>query len=470
MSYNYLPIDRKWLSFQQVKNLLDYNQLVSITFDAHEKIIECHDYINNIASSKMHRNDTMSFKTKLIENNAWLTGNEVPVEIVKLMLMLKIKSLSFGYSGVQIDIVKRLMEMYNNAVFPIVYMQSPITATSYDLPLIQLVLPLAGLGEVNFKGQKKPSLQVFNELNWPIIHLKNYEEKALISGTQTTSAYGLYLLKAAEQLLQFADVIAALSIHVFDCNIQLSYKKLHDISAHLGQVETASNILKYLREDKRTLQKNISIIPYSFSSIPDLHGAAKDTFKFVLKAFLEEINSVAGELNIFPGDEQVFHNAYSSSQTLWQALHFLTTSINKMATISQGRINELFTAPIDNFEISFLSILQNTVADVMNENKQLCNLNADTHAISENEQGYYLSATADAASKAIRLIQNVEKIFAIELIIATQILQQEKMSPASSFLGELLKAFNEQVPITNKAGDWHVEIENAIYFMISYKI
>ena len=135
MSYNYLPLDRKHTNFQQIKNLLAYDQLVSITFDAHARILKCREYLDEKMKEKdavfygintgfgflqnVRIDDTQlnELQSNLLKSHACGLGDEVPEEIVKLMIMLKIKSLSYGHSGVQIDTVKRLMDMYNAKMY-----------------------------------------------------------------------------------------------------------------------------------------------------------------------------------------------------------------------------------------------------------------------------------------------------------------------------------------------------------------
>src|SRR5260221_3007170 len=170
MSYNYLPLDKNPTNFQQVKNLLAYKQLISITFDAHERITKCREYLDNrlensdqlfygintgfgyLQNVKIDKTQLQQLQDNLLQSHACGLGEEVPEDIVKLMIMLKIKSLSYGNSGVQVDTVKRLMDMYNNDVLPVIYTQGSLGASGDLAPLAHLCLPLIGLGEVNYQG------------------------------------------------------------------------------------------------------------------------------------------------------------------------------------------------------------------------------------------------------------------------------------------------------------------------------
>ena len=229
MSYNYLPLDKQHTNFQQIKNLLAFNQLVSITFDAHFRITECRNYLDKkltesdalfygintgfgyLQNIKIDKTQLQQLQSNLIQSHACGMGEQVPLDIVKLMVMLKIKSLSYGYSGVQIDTVKRLMDMYNADVFPVIYTQGSLGASGDLAPLSHLSLPLIGMGEVWHQGEKMPSSEALKKFNWQPIELKSKEGLALINGTQFMSAYGLHSLVQADRLVKWADVIAAIS-------------------------------------------------------------------------------------------------------------------------------------------------------------------------------------------------------------------------------------------------------------------
>lgn len=207
MSYNYLPLDRKPLFFDQIINLLDYEQLVSITFDAHEQILIDRDYldkkiaegallenINTINGKAIEASETATVQKEMLVRNTFTEGAILPIPIVKLTLMLKIKSLSYGKSGIDIETVKRLMEMYNNDMLPVLYSNDNFNDAAV---LSQLSLPLIGLGNVHYKGVLMSVEEALEKQGWQALQLKSKEAIALMSGYQFTNAYGLFYAKEA---------------------------------------------------------------------------------------------------------------------------------------------------------------------------------------------------------------------------------------------------------------------------------
>jgi histidine ammonia-lyase len=496
MSYNYLPLDRKWLNFQQVKNLLDYDQLVSITFDAHERILKCRQYLDKkldnsdalyygintgfgyLQDVKINKDQIARLQYNLLVSHACGLGDEVPVDIVKLMLMLKIKSLSYGNSGVQIDTVKRLMEMYNNEVYPVIYTQGSLGASGDLAPLSHLSLPLLGLGEVYFKGQKRKSAEVLKELHWPVITLQSKEGLALINGTQFMTAYGMYALKKAEKLLMFADLIAALSFDAFDCAIEPMHEKIHSIRPHKGQMETAAIIRQYLGGSEILLQKKIRVQdPYSFRCIPQVHGATKDTFAFVLSTFLTEINSVTDNPNIFPEEDLLLSGGNFHGQPLALALDFLAIAMAEIGSISERRVYQLIGAQsgLPAFLVkspglhSGFMIPQYTAAAIVSENKQLCTPSSVDSIPSSNNQEDHVSMGANGATKCLRVINNVEKLLAIELFTAVQAMEFRRPAKTSPFLEKIIAEFRSKVSFVSEDRVLHDDMVNAIEFINSYK-
>lgn len=497
MSYNYLPLDRKWLHFDQVKNLLDFDQQVSITFDAHERILACRAFLDEkmederqlyygintgfgfLQNVKIDASQIGQLQYNLVVSHACGLGEEVPRDIVKLMLMLKIKSLSFGNSGVQIDTVIRLMNMYNNEVLPVIYTQGSLGASGDLAPLSHLSLPLLGLGDVYYKGRKMPAAEALQQLGWEPIHLQSKEGLALINGTQFMSAYGMYCLKKAEHLLQMADMISALSFDAFDCISEPLHPSIHAVRAHKGQVDTAEKLRYYLTGSAIATQPKQQVQdPYSFRCIPQVHGASKGAFDHILDVFVREINSVTDNPNIFPEEDLIVSGGNFHGQPLALALDYLAIAMSEIANISERRTYQLISGQrglplflVKNAGLnSGFMIPQYTAAGIVSENKQLCTPASVDSISSSNNQEDHVSMGANAATKCYRVIQNVEKVLAIELMSAAQALEFRRPAQSSPILEQLMTQFRETVSFNETDRLLHTDMQLAIGFVEKYRI
>ena len=186
----------------------------------------------------------------LVLSHACGTGDVVPQEVVKIMLLLKAHSLSYGYSGVQLKTVERLIEMFNNEVLPLVYQQGSLGASGDLAPLAHLSLSLLGEGEVYFEGKKKKSKSVLKQLNWSPIQLQSKEGLALLNGTQFMGAYGVLSLIKAQKLSYLADMIGSISLEAFDGRSECFDILLHQVRPHKGQLKSAANYLGILQLTK----------------------------------------------------------------------------------------------------------------------------------------------------------------------------------------------------------------------------
>jgi histidine ammonia-lyase len=393
------------------------------------------------------------------------------------MLMLKIKSLSYGHSGVQIDTVKRLMDMYNHEVLPIIYTQGSLGASGDLAPLSHLSLPLLGLGEVYFQGVKRDTASVWKELGWEPIHLQSKEGLALINGTQFMSAYGLYCLKKAERLLALADMIAALSFDAFDCVQEPLHPLIHQIRAHKGQVKAAQQIANYLQGSAIATQAKSQVQdPYSFRCAPQVHGASQDVFETVLNVFMREINSVTDNPNVFPEEDMIVSGGNFHGQPLALHLDFLSIAMSELANISERRTYQLISGqrglPLFLVKEAGLNsgfmIPQYTAAGIVSENKQLCTPASVDSISSSNNQEDHVSMGANAATKCWRVLQNVERVLAIELLSAAQALDFRRPLQSSPVLEKMHKAFREQVSFNEKDRILHNDMQQAVQFIQSY--
>jgi histidine ammonia-lyase len=495
MSYNYLPLDKSPVNFQQVKNLLEFEQLVSITFDAHEKITRCREYLDSkvrdtddsfygintgfgfLQNVKIDDSQVEQLQYNLLKSHACGMGDEVPAPIVKLMIMLKIKSLSYGFSGVQIDTVKRLMDMYNNEVLPVIFTQGSLGASGDLAPLSHLSLPLIGLGEVRLKGERMKSAAAMEKFGWKPVQLQSKEGLALINGTQFMAAYGLYCLVQAERLLNWADMIAAISFDGFNCTTDALHEKIHAIRSHKGQVATAAKLRNLLKGSSIAAKKEQVQDPYSFRCIPQVHGASRDSFEYVLSVFIKEMNSVTDNPNIFPEDDLILSGGNFHGQPLALVLDFLAIAMSEIANIAERRTYQLisgqrglplFLVKNPGLNSGFM-IPQYTAAGIVSENKQLCTPASVDSISSSNNQEDHVSMGANAATKCLRVMENVEKVLAIELLTAAQALEL-RAGGTSAAIQEVVTAFRKVVPFNEEDRVLHDDMVEAVNFLRSHKL
>ena len=492
MSYNYLPLDRQHTNFQQIKNLLAFDQLVSITFNAHASILHCREYLD----TKLGNSDTLFYgintgfgylqnvqidksqlkelQNNLLKSHACGLGEEVPEEIVKLMIMLKIKSLSYGHSGVQIDTVKRLMDMYNAKMYPVIYTQGSLGASGDLAPLSHLALPLIGLGEVYLEGKKMAAPDALKKLDWSPIELQSKEGLALINGTQFMSAYGLHNLVQADRLLDWANKIAAISFDAFDCVTDPLDKHIHAVRPHAGQVSVAEKMRALLTGSGISFAKKSQVQdPYSFRCIPQVHGATMDTVNYIKDIFIREINSVTDNPNIFPDDDLIVSGGNFHGQPLALAADFLAIAMAELGSISERRTYQLiggqrnlppFLVKNPGLHSGFM-IPQYTAAGIVSENKQLCTPSSVDSIPSSNNQEDHVSMGANGAVKCKRVIENVEKILAIELLTSAQALEFRRPLKTSDELENVIAEFRKVVSFNDADRILHDDILKTIDFM-----
>lgn len=497
MSNNPLVIDNQWLSFDSVKNFIHQHLSITVSSEVEALVTKCRAYLDQkmeghdaayygintgfgfLQNVQIDKGQIEQLQYNLLMSHACGLGEEVPQEIVRLMLMLKVKSLSYGHSGVQLDTVNGLVQLCNENMLPVVYTQGSLGASGDLAPLSHLSLPLIGMGEVNHQGKKHKVEDLFKQLNWQTVKLQSKEGLALINGTQFMTSYGMFCLQRAEHLLKMADAIAAISFDAFDCVSQPLHEAIHRVRAHKGQVGTAAKLREHLQGSNIAAQKKQQVQdPYSFRCIPQVHGASKDVFDNVLNVFLTEINSVTDNPNVFPDEDLIVSGGNFHGQPLALHLDFLSIAMSEMANISERRTYQLISGqrglPLflvkDPGLNSGFMIPQYTAAGIVSENKQLCTPSSVDSISSSNNQEDHVSMGANAATKCLRVVNNVEKVLAIELMTAAQALDFRRPLKSSPFVEQLVEAFRKHVSFNEVDRILHDDMVKAIAFVRAYTI
>ena len=370
-----------------------------------------------------------TLQSNLVKSHACGIGDEVPREIVKLMLLLKIQSLSYGHSGIQLCTVERLADFFNNDILPVVYQLGSLGASGDLAPLAHLSLPLLGLGEVYYNGKKIKTEEVYKKFNWKPITLQSKEGLALLNGTQFMSAYGVFSLLKTFRLSQLADIISSVSLEAFDGRIEPFNDLVHQIRFHKGQIETAKRIRMLLKGSEIITQKKEHVQdPYSFRCIPQVHGASKDSVNYVAYVFSCEINAVTDNPTIFPDEDLIISGGNFHGQPLALALDNLAIAVAELGNISERRTYQLLSGKrnLPPFLVakpglnSGFMIPQYTAASIVNQNKQLCTPASIDSIESSQGQEDHVSMGPIAVRKCNEILRNVRTVLAIEMMSAAQ--------------------------------------------------
>jgi histidine ammonia-lyase len=428
---------------------------------------------------KISNENLSKLQENLVKSHACGTGDEVPHEIVKLMLLLKIQSLSYGHSGIQLQTVQRLVDFYNNDILPIIYQLGSLGASGDLAPLAHLSLPLLGEGEVYFEGFRQPAQKVFDKMGWKPIVLQSKEGLALLNGTQFMSAYGVFSLIKISKLSYLADLIGAISLEGFDGRIEPFNELIHMVRPHKGQINTAKRIKSFLEDSQIVAHPKQHVQdPYSFRCMPQVHGASKDAIDYAKKVFKTEINSVTDNPNIFIESDLIVSGGNFHGQPLALALDFLGIAVAELGSISERRTYQLISGLRDlppflvsnpGLNSGFM-IPQYTAASIVSQNKQLATPASIDSIVSSNGQEDHVSMGANAATKCLRIVDNLERILAIELMNASQALEFRRPLKSSDFIEMFVKSFREEVPLVTEDRILHYDIEKAILFLNSIQI
>lgn len=430
----------------------------------------------SLCNTSIANDDLEKLQKNLVTSHACGIGKQVPDEIVKLILLLKIQGLSYGKSGVQLKTVQRLVDFYNKGVFPVIYQQGSLGASGDLAPLAHLSLPLLGLGEVKYKNEKIPGSELKERFGWKPIQLKSKEGLALLNGTQFMSAYLLYIVQNSAKLFKLANKIAALSIEAFDGSIKPFDPLIHNARPHTGQISVAKDIRKILQGSEMiSAAKEYVQDPYSFRCIPQVHGASNDALDYSKKVLETEINSVTDNPTIFMEDDEIISGGNFHGQPLALALDFLSIAIAEMGSISERRTYKLVsgTRGLPAFLVtnpglnSGFMIAQYASASAVSQNKQLCTPASVDTIDSSNGQEDHVSMGANAATKCFQVMENLEKILAIELFTAAQAFEFRRPKKSSEKLENFYAGYRKLVPFIEEDVEMYPLIHQSIRFLRS---
>jgi len=420
--------------------------------------------------------DLGRLQTNLVRSHACGAGAAVGQHIVRLMMALKVQSFAVGVSGIRLEVVEQIIAMYNSGAVPVLYELGSLGASGDLAPLAHMSLPLLGEGEVYLNDERMPTskaLQVLGNSAWRPLELASKEGLALLNGTQFMSAHGIYALIQARRIDYLADQLAALSTLAYDGRIEPFTPGVHLTRPHRGQLLTAKRILQWLEPcNAMHREKEHVQDPYSFRCVPQVHGASKGALKHMMDVFEVEVNAATDNPVVLSEEGRVISAGNFHGQPLALALDYGALAVHEYGSISERRTYQLISGRrglppflVKNPGInSGLMIAQYTAASMVSQNKQLCTPASADSIESSNGQEDHVSMGANAATKLLKVVENVYGILGVELMNAVQALWLRGEEIQGS-LGELYHEFIIESPAIEEDIYLHERMELAKNFL-----
>lgn len=485
-------ISAEHLTIERIGEVVYNGYKLELSDDARNRVIRCREYLDekiakttrpvygvttgfgSLCDVSVNPDQLAQLQINLMMSHACGVGDRVPNDIVKMMMLLKVQSLSYGYSGCKLDTVQRLVDFFNNDIYPVVYMQGSLGASGDLVPLAHMSLPLVGLGEVEYQGKVISGAEMLEIFGWEPIHLVSKEGLALLNGTQNMSAFAVWSLLQAQKLSDWSDRIAAMSLDAYHGLLSPFTKAVHVVRPHKGQLDTAARMMELLEGSEiAATPKDYVQDPYSFRCIPQVHGAAKDTIAYVKSVIDTEINSATDNPTVCPDDDLIISAGNFHGEPIALPMDFLSIGLSELANISERRIYKLVsgTRGLPSFLVakpglnSGFMIAQYTAASVVSLNKSLATPSSIDSIPSSQGQEDHVSMGANAAIKLYKIVLNVERVLAIELFNAAQALEFRRPQKSSPVIEKLFDEYRKVVPFIVNDEVMYPHIQHSIEFL-----
>ena len=452
-------INNQYYTLEDFENVLSSACRIELGENAREAVLKCYNYLHekldsesniiygintgfgSLCNTVIGNHELEQLQLNLVRSHACGVGAVVSENITKRILLLKAIGLSKGHSGVQIETIEQILFLYNENILPVIYEQGSLGASGDLAPLAHMSLSLIGEGEVIYKGNRRPTSEVFRDLRRNPVSLQAKEGLALLNGTQFMSAFLSYSVAAGMDILDSANNIASISLDALGGLMAPFKSNVNLLRKQKGQIKVAEYISERLKDSELFKMKKEHVQdPYSLRCIPQIHGASLDALEYCKSIVENEMNAVTDNPTIFPDSDEIISAGNFHGQPLALSLDFLAIALSELGSNSERRTYKLISGQkgLPAFLVknpglnSGLMIAQYSCASLVSQNKQLCTPASVDTIDSSNGQEDHVSMGANAGTKLFRVIQNVKNILGIELLCASQAIEFRRPSKTSS--------------------------------------
>ncbi len=487
----FFELGKKKLAIEDVFSIAQGNQAVKLAPAAIKRIEKANRYLLKKAKSgetiygvntgfgllsnvKIEDQDLAQLQLNLLRSHAVGTGTPLSREQVRAMVLLRAATLTQGNSGVSVALVEALISLLNHEITPWIPEQGSVGASGDLSPLAHLALVLIGEGKAFVDGKLVSGGVALKMRKLKPVVLGPKEGLALINGTQFMAALAVFAVIEAEQLFRVAALSGAMTLEALRGTSVAFDSKIHAVRPHPGQIEVARQFRDLLNHPKKSeiarSHEGCGKVqdPYSIRCIPQVHGATLETIQFVRTIVEREINSVTDNPLVFVDEDQVLSGGNFHGQYLALGMDFLAIAIAELGSISEQRIEKLINPAISDLPAFLMKksginsgfmIVQVAAASIVSENKTLCHpASVDTIPTSADKEDH-VSMGAWAARKCLKVIQNVRRVLAMEMMAGTQgvdLLAPLKTTPK---LEQVKKEVRKVVPYFDEDAPFYEAIE-----------
>ncbi|MCH5225269.1 MAG: histidine ammonia-lyase [Muribaculaceae bacterium] len=493
----YFEIGSCDLTYSLVEEILKSGCKLKLSEEARLNIKKCRDFLDkktdentvpvygvttgfgSLCNKHISRDELTTLQENLIKSHSCSVGKLIDKVVIKLMMMLKAHAISLGYSGVQLSTVERILDFYNNDIYPVVYDRGSLGASGDLAPLANLFLPLIGEGEVIYQDKRMTGKEILELFGWQPVRLQSKEGLALLNGTQFMSANGIKALIDGWHMVNCFDLFGAMSLEAYDGRIEPFWDCIQQVRPHPGQIETGRIFRKILdgsqiiKQEKEHVQD-----PYSFRCIPQVHGAVKDAMRHVTEVLHIEINSVTDNPTVFPYQDMVVSGGNFHGEPIALVFDYMGVALHELGNISERRVAQLILGKrgLPEFLVakpglnSGFMIPQYAAAACVSQNKMYAWPASCDSIVSSNGQEDLVSMGGNSSTKLHKIIDNLKIIAAIELMNAAQGIDFRRPLKSSPLIENIMENYRKAVPFVEEDVVMEDYIKKTMEFLDTFDI
>jgi len=467
------------------KKIKESRQFLEKEVDSGKTIYGVNTGFGILSNQKIQPNRLEALQVNLLRSHACGVGNPLEEKYVRAMLLLRANALSFGSSGVRVELLDQILLLLNKKIHPFVPTQGSVGASGDLAPLAHLALPLIGEGEVIHRGKRTSAAKILKENDVKPLVLKSKEGLALINGTQFMTAIAGIDLHFSNYLLELCDLVGALSVEALRGSLAAFSSEIHRVRPHRGQQIVASRLRRFLKPGNKSSEimkshRNCDRVqdPYSLRCIPQVHGASRDALKYVEEVVLCEMNSVTDNPLVFPESGKIISGGNFHGQYVAMALDFAGIALSEFANISEQRIQKLINPMFSDLPAfltekgglnSGLMIVQVAAASLVSENKTLAHPASVDSIPTSTDKEDHVSMGAWAANKYRRIVENSRKVIAMEILAAGQAIDLLRPLQSTEPLEKFHKLLRRRVSPIKSDRIFYKDIEAIEEMIVRYE-